>query len=109
MKDDTPRTQTPQPAEAAPAPAPAPAPEPAPAPTPEPGHRLPYRVSTWHDLANYECEVAPCQWSSIEGLDAFIDHWLTRHHGVPATPTPRRAVPPLYDRFGNVISPPQEA
>lgn len=60
-----------------------------------------YTLGKWGNYDRWQCNF--CPWDTLEGEAALMAHYRA-HHAPPPTPEPQDAQP-VFDRFGNLITP----
>lgn len=61
---------------------------------------LPYRITRWNGIPNYECRE--CPYATVEGLEAVLRH-INERHGPPPAELMQDAGITLYDQYGREI------
>lgn len=70
---------------------------PAPLPEGEGGAEQPFRRGMWGEYPQWACRL--CPWDTLDGEDAFWEHYLARH----AISVAYEPVVQVYDRFGRPV------
>jgi hypothetical protein len=71
-------------------------------PTPKQEENLPYNISQWNGINNYECKL--CSWSTVDGENQILDHYIRSHTAPVAQVNPNAPKPLFLDRNGNPIT-----
>lgn len=58
-----------------------------------------FELGRWGEFPQWRCRE--CAWDTLEGEEAFMEHYRAVH--LPAPEAPRPSIIPIADRFGNEV------